>query len=270
MMRKGIKVLPTAWELHRGLLRRTPALRLLEREGAIAGNGWILRASGEWYEAADFYERLGLRESPLPILLVPLGQGEALAEVLPVPARRPLSAPKEEPPPPEERPKKRVRVGERREEDALPSPKEGALGLQPWGEEEGSRPRPAVPSASSPLPTPLPLRKTEEVSESKVPPAPKGGEASVPLREVHALLWEILGGEEFGRYSVDPYLRHRGYDPEAVWRALSQAGCLEERGGFWRLLPPSSSRPSTPSRRVVIEETHDLPSYLRPQEVSRS
>lgn len=269
MMRKGIKVLPTAWELRRGLLRRTPALRLLEREGVIAGNGWMLRASGEWYEAVDFYERLGLRESPLPILLVPLGHGEALAEVLPVPAKRPLSAPKEEPPPPEERPKKRVRVGERREEDPLPPPREEALGFQP-GEEEGPRLRPAMPSASSPLPTSFPLRKTEEIPESKAPPASKGGEAPVPLREVHTLLWEILGGEEFGRYSVDPYLRHRGYDPEAVWRALSQAGCLEERGGFWRLLPPSPSRPSAPLKRVVIEETHDLPSYLRPQEASRS
>lgn len=259
-----LKVMPAAWEIHRGYLRRTPSLKRLERDGVIAGRGWTLRPLGEdWYDASEFYERLGLRETPLPLLFVAEEDGSVWVEVLPLsasrrlPPREPKEAPKEGGEAPkgqeevaEERPKKRVRIGFPSEEPSRGAAPSASKAPPQPGVGWGSAPAPQGAGGLDGAPGPTGRFRREE-----------GGTPSSPSpEEAYALLWEILGGEEFSRYSVDPYLRHRGFDPEAVWEALSRRGLLLEERGFFRLRPKAPS----PVRRSAIEDTEGLPSYLRP------
>lgn len=76
MSPKPIRILPTAWELARRLLRRTPRLRLLEENGLLEGYGWVLRPiDEEWYDAHDFYGVIGIEDTVRPIHLVLDGGG---------------------------------------------------------------------------------------------------------------------------------------------------------------------------------------------------
>lgn len=112
-----IKVLPSTFEVSRGILRRTPSLAQADGgTGSLLGRGWILEVVQDpgFYEAVSLYEALGLRE-PRAFLL--RFDGEAWqAELLPFrpPPPRPREAParKEEEVEREEKPRKRVRVGE--------------------------------------------------------------------------------------------------------------------------------------------------------------
>lgn len=265
------KVMPAAWEIRRGYLRRTPSLKRLERDGVVAGRGWSLRLLGEeWYDASELYERLGLRETPLPLLFVAEGDGSVWVEVLPLSASRrlPPREPKEASKEPkeaskeggeaskgqeevaEERPKKRVRIGFPSEEPSRGATPSASKAPPQPGVGWGSAPTPQGAGGLDGGPGPTGRFRREE-----------GGIPSSPSpEEAYALLWEILGGEEFSRYSVDPYLRHRGFDPEAVWEALSRRGLLLEERGFFRLRPKAPS----PVRRSAIEDPEELPSYLPP------
>lgn len=114
-----VKVIPTAFEVQRKLLRRTPALRALEEvEGILQVMGITLVShDGEWYEAGELYQKMEMYE-PASVVFYRMGK-EVWAERAPVVGYARMSPPREEaprepPPPPKEEaapPKKRVRIG---------------------------------------------------------------------------------------------------------------------------------------------------------------
>ena len=191
---RKVKVIPTAFEVQRKLLRRTPGLRVLEEaEGILQVMGITLASrDGEWYEAGELYQKLEVYE-PAPIVFYRVGE-EVRAERVPVVGRARLTPPREEaprepsPPPQEEAapPKKRVRIG------------------------------------------------SFETDRGK----PEGVDPS--LREVHRLLWELLGGEEFAPEGVNAYLEHRRLNPTQIWRSLEAQGWLVREKGFCRLRSPGN------------------------------
>lgn len=96
-----MRVLPSALEIQRGLLRRTPSLKALEQEPGklillLDGRRVELPATpeGEYYEAKNLYALSG----PRPILeLRPTPKGEIWTEV-----RTPEEKPRSSPPSPQE------------------------------------------------------------------------------------------------------------------------------------------------------------------------
>ena len=82
---KSIKLIPTALELEKGILRRTPSLKALEKDGIIRGEGWTLRPTedGEWYDAREFYAALGVGGGNRVLQLIADG-GKVFAELLPL------------------------------------------------------------------------------------------------------------------------------------------------------------------------------------------
>lgn len=253
-----VSVLPTAWEVQKGLLRRTPRLLQYEKEGVIQGEGWTLKADGDWYMAHELYAVLGLRDEPRPFyLFFPKGE-KAWAEL---PPRRPspkpslaLPATKEEKPsnaPPanpspsanEGKPVKRVRIGRGMDEEIIsPSPSPPPRGKrEAVGPSEGEKP--------------LFLGNRSPQGEGAGNKPSSSARTTPPLDEtVYLWLWGLLGEEEFSPYSVDSLLAYRGYQPQAVWNYLKGKGLLKETsGGFFSLVPPSRRH----QRGKVLEEVQE-------------
>lgn len=263
-----LRILPATHELERGILRRTPRLRAWELEGAIQGEGWCLRPlpDGEWYEAAELYQALGLHGVPRPFVLDFRGPGVARARLAErASPRRPLRQLEEEPSwqSPQE-----VLGREEAGKPALPpraskravlSFKEGVWTLTERTEERAPQPSsPASPApwgqASPPPPPPKAEARQGERAGNGPLFVPK---PLPPAGALHEALVEVLGQEEFAPEGVEAYLRFKGWEPEAVWEALERAGLLRKNGAFWSLASKS------PVKRLVIEED-GLPSYLRP------
>ena len=217
---KPIRILPTAWELSRGLLRRTPTLRALEGEEGIRGEGWTLvPLDEEWYDARELYEAAGLRDAVRPLELHRYGDSWRAVAVAPRGAPPPRPEPsgdgegkKEEG---EEKRKKVVRIG--------PS----------QASQEPSPPPPPLPS--SPI-----LPGEGRVRVRKASP----GEAS-HLLGLWERLYQVVGSEPFHpEGGVDGLLVHWGYNPREVWSAFLARGWVRREGlGFLVLARPKGTTP---------------------------
>lgn len=199
-----MKIIPTAWEVQRGLLRRTPGLKALEAEEdrlvlLLEGKRVELQATpdGAFYQAAALFALC----APRTVLkLRPARKGEVWVEALeprlaPQKAEKPEEAPQSPPPP---KAKRRVR---------LLQTAEG------WKE------------------------VVEQEAESPEPPSP----VKDPLEALPLLLRHLAPEEEFAPEGAASLLEFHGFEPQRVWHALEARGLLKRsRDGFAVLVPPKA------------------------------
>lgn len=199
-----MKVIPTAWEVERGLLRRTPGLKALEAEEGrlvllLEGERVELQAApdGAFYQAAALF---ALCASRTVLKLRPARKGEVWVEALePKPAPQRAKEPEETPQsPPPPRARRRVRL------------LQTAEGWKEVVEPEAEGPRP-----------PSPVKD--------------------PLEALPLLLRHLNPGEEFAPEGAASLLEFHGFEPSRVWQALEGRGVLKRRrDGFAVLVLPKA------------------------------
>lgn len=236
----ALRVMPSAYEVERGLLRATPSLKALLGERCRIGEEEVV-LDRDHYRVGLLYLRLGFKVGDI-LLFHRKPDGTVEVEVKPRAERsRPAPPPSEPKPhggmPPAVQPQ--PQQGQKRVRLVF---KEGS-----WVWEE---PHPQTPPQDWPSPPPLSGAQKApgplQGPSGSLPPAPaqaRGPNAASPPSSaanpfrVYALLKAKLGHEEFAWEGVEAYLEYRGIPPAEARRALERAGLLEPSPPFIRLKP---------------------------------